>query len=164
MPDARWNFEINSPGQREIDALVALLEDGGLRGVSERVCLSFGRSLDPEPVAEMRAAVAPHELCTCASTTERGRVADIAIVQLMSAAIDRDPPAHVDCTVVSDAVAERGDVEEAGENVVVMTWPVEKEAEEGMKRLIAAGFHGIMTNRPDLLKAVLRERNLWIEP
>jgi glycerophosphoryl diester phosphodiesterase len=41
----------------------------------------------------------------------------------------------------------------------VHIWTVDEEAE--MHRLIDLGVHGIMTDRPALLKQVLIERGLW---
>src|SRR5262249_51535889 len=41
----------------------------------------------------------------------------------------------------------------------VHVWTVDDEAE--MNRLIDLGVHGIMTDRPSLLKKVLVARNLW---
>jgi glycerophosphoryl diester phosphodiesterase len=41
----------------------------------------------------------------------------------------------------------------------VHVWTIDDEAE--MRRLIALGVHGLMTDRPALLKRVLEEKNLW---
>jgi glycerophosphoryl diester phosphodiesterase len=38
-------------------------------------------------------------------------------------------------------------------------WTIDDEAE--MRRLIDLGVHGLMTDRPAVLKRVLQERGLW---
>ncbi len=44
-------------------------------------------------------------------------------------------------------------------NLQVHVWTIDDEAE--MRRLIDLGVHGLMTDRPSLLKRVLSEMNLW---
>lgn len=57
-------------------------------------------------------------------------------------------------------VVTRGFVEAAEKRgLQVHVWTIDDEDE--MKRLIDLGVHGLMTDRPSVLKRVLTERNLW---
>jgi glycerophosphoryl diester phosphodiesterase len=44
-------------------------------------------------------------------------------------------------------------------NLQVHVWTIDDEAE--MNRLVDVGVHGIMTDRPSVLKRVLQARGLW---
>lgn len=157
----RWNFEFSNPGPQHAEAVLALIDDPG---VQDRVCVSFGRTLDQQVVDAFRDRM-PDDLCTCASVAVRGRVGDVPLLRLLSGArsgwnaVDRRP---VSCMVVADVFAGRNDVVEAGEGVVVLTWPaLQPEEASRFREVVDAGFDGIMTDEPRLLRSVLSDVGRW---
>jgi glycerophosphoryl diester phosphodiesterase len=154
FPDVRFNIDLKSDGA--VDALVAFLDE---RRAWDRVVVgSFS-------VRRMRAF----------RTRTRGRVATSAH-PLEVAAYVAVPSARVLRRVVTGprvlqvphrrgrlVVASAGLVRRAHANGLdVHVWTIDDPAE--MHALVDRGVDGLMTDRTDILRDVLRSRGLWEEP
>ena len=72
----------------------------------------------------------------------------------------REGCAQVPVTASNITIVTRRFVEAAERaGLQVHVWTVDDESE--MRRLINLGVHGLMTDRPAVLKRVLAERGLW---
>ncbi len=98
-------------------------------------------------------------LCTGAASWETARFMLPALLGLKPGKIDAHclqvPVKAYGLPVTSARQVARA--EEAGKAVHV--WTIDDEVE--IERLIGLGVHGIMTDRPSLLREVLKRRNLW---
>jgi len=150
-PGARLNIEAKSEDPALAEALVAAIRRAG---AAHRVCL--GSELDPQG-ARLRALLpeACHFLSRGAATREvlaavvglggllAGSGCECAEIPL------RAGPWRLPRPAVVRRLQARG--------LAVLVWTVDDEDE--MRRLLAAGVDGIMTDRPDLLSRVLRGRS-----
>jgi len=148
-PDLRVNIDPKHDG-----AVAPLIDVIRRTGALDRVCVG---SFSGARLRRLRHAFGP-SLCTSMGPRE------VACLRISSwglpcgsfaGACAQIPPnyhgvALVDVRLVSAAGA-RG--------LQVHVWTIDDEAE--MERLIALGVHGIMTDRPRLLKAVLERHGLW---
>lgn len=125
----------------------------------ERVCLA---SFSDRRLAWLRAALGPG-LCSGLGPREIARLKAAAVTgrtaRLPPTALAAQVPVGpsflplVDARFV-DAAHRQG--------LAVHVWTVDDEA--GMRRLLDLGVDGIMTDRPAVLKAVLRDRAQWTGP
>jgi len=154
-PEVRVNIDVKHPGA--IEPLVRALRR---TGAADRVCVaSFSErrlaavrrqvgpglctALGPRGVALLRAAATHDRAAVLAGRRDRG----VPCAQVP----DRFGPLRV---VTSGLVAL---AHERGQRVHV--WTVDDPAE--MHRLLDLGVDGLMTDRPEVLRDVFRDRGLW---
>ncbi len=155
FPDACFNVDLKSDGS--VAALAAFVE---ARGLHDRVLVgSFSRRRLQEfrrltggrvPTSAAPLEVAAFLLVPSAALADRltgGRVAALQI-----------PHRRGPLTVASRGLVRRAHA--AGKHVHV--WTVDDPDE--MRELIDRGVDGLMTDRTDILKAVLTERGQWRGP
>ena len=156
LPGARWNIDLKAPGA--VDPLVSLVTRLGLQ---DRVCVgSFEERVLRRFRTRLRAAGSRPVATVCGVPTvvvARYLPAGGALQRLL-----RDPGAAYQVPVRHRGVPvlDRRFVEQAhatGRHVHV--WTVNERAE--MERLVDLGVDGVITDRTDLLRDVLRERGLW---
>ena len=134
-----------------VEALARILRE---TGVLDRVCLG---AFSDRRLARLRDLLGP-ELCTSAGPRSIAafRVASLGVPM-------RQPPWHclqVPVRANGVTLVERRFLEAAHEKgLQVHVWTID-EADE-MHRLLDLGVDGIMTDRPRLLREVLRERGRW---
>lgn len=98
----------------------------------------------------------------------RGLTALVGAARLGLPAPRRRPPAHAAWVHVPDRLAGAGVLtgqvveHAAAVGLGVMAWTVDDPAR--MHRLLDLGVRGVITDRPDLLRDVLRSRGSWREP
>jgi glycerophosphoryl diester phosphodiesterase len=145
FPDARLNIDCKS------DASVQPLVDVLRRTNSlERVCLG---TFSHRRLVRLRRLLGPG-LCTSMSPRE---VAQWLAGRLPAApAAAQVPPTRGRLTVVSRRTVARA----ARRGVPVHVWTIDDPAE--MHRLLDLGVAGIMTDRPAVLRDVLRSRGQWV--
>lgn len=146
LPDARWNIDVKADDT--VNPTLDLVE--GLL-IADRICLA---SFSHARLVAMRARL-PH-VVTSASSRE---VAQFVLGRLPSAPqIFQVPPRHRAIPVVTRSLLRRA--HRAGRFVHV--WTIDDPAH--MRQLLDLGVDGLMTDRTDLLKDVLIERDQWKEP
>ena len=154
-PDVRVNIDVKHPGA--IDPLVRTLRR---TGAVDRVCVA---SFSERRLAAVRRQVGPG-LCTALGP--RGvALLRAAATHDRAAALAGERHRPVPCAQVPDRfgplrVVTPGLVDLAharGQRVHV--WTVDDPAE--MHRLLDLGVDGLMTDRPEALRQVFRERGLW---
>jgi glycerophosphoryl diester phosphodiesterase len=149
-PDVRVN--IDPKHDAAVDPLVELIRR---TGSIDRVCVG---AFSDDRLARVRSALGDR-ICTSMGPrqvrrlmlTSRGLPG-----QRFSAACVQVPVRHGPVTIVTDrflAAAHRRDLQ-------VHVWTINDAAE--MRRLLDQGVDGIMTDRPDVLKAVLEDRGAWV--
>jgi glycerophosphoryl diester phosphodiesterase len=150
-PDARWN--IDAKDDAVIDPLVEVVRRAG---AIDRVCLT---SFFDHRIARLRAALGP-QLCTSMGrlTLARLRIDSLrpGRGQQYPAGAAQVPPRYGPIPVVEPRFL--AGARRAG--VAVHVWTVDDEA--SMDRLLDLGVDGIMTDRPSVLRAVLRRRGQWV--
>jgi glycerophosphoryl diester phosphodiesterase len=155
FPDARFNIDLKSGGA--VAALAAFVEE---RGLHDRVLVgSFSRRRLQEFRRLTRGRVptsaAPLEVAAFLLVPS-GRLADRLTGRQVAAL--QIPHRRGPLTVASRGLVRRAHV--AGKHVHV--WTVDSPDE--MRTLIDRGVDGLMTDRTDILKAVLTERGQWRGP
>ena len=155
FPRARLNIDPKSD-----EVLEPLLDRLRARGAIDRVCIgSFSdrrlrrarllagpglcTGLGPREVAALRAASIGLPIAS-------GRSSAGACVQV--------PPAARGVPIVTERFVD----EAHRRGLVVHVWTIDDPAEMG--RLLDLGVDGIMTDRPEILRDVLRQRGAWVEP
>lgn len=152
-PDVRWN--VDAKDGAVVAPLVKVLRRGG---ALERVCVT---SFSDRRVARVRRLTGP-ELCTGAG---RRAVAALRAASLLPGAPLLGPWREAGAAQVPPRwgrvpVVDRPFLAAAHRRgLVVHVWTVDEEAE--MDRLLDLGVDGVMTDRPTLLKSVLRRRGVW---
>lgn len=148
-PEMRIN--IDPKHDAAVAPLIALIKRMGIEG---RVCIG---SFSDKRVRQIQDAFAG---AVCTSPGPNG------ILRLKSATIGfpsrtfREGCAQVPTRAQGLTLVNRRFIETAERHgLQVHVWTVDEEAE--MNRLLDLGVHGLMTDRPALLKKVLQERNLW---
>lgn len=159
--NVKWNFEINDDNPDLLIALKKLLNQPGMRA---RVCISFGKSTSGD-VRNARAFLGAG-MCMCASWLERMRTADFRPVRwaFQHFEDERNLANNVACAVVSDLSADGRDAQKVGAGVVALSWPLElpsNDSEAHLRSLVCAGFGGVMTDHPELLRKVLEDLDMW---
>ena len=149
-PDVRIN--IDPKHDAAVDPLVDLIQR---TGTIDRVCIG---AFSDTRLARVRAALG-HRICTSMGPRQVRRLFAAARgvpAGRFSAACVQVPVRHGLVPLVTRrfvATAHRRDLQ-------VHVWTI-NEAEE-MHRLLDLGVDGIMTDRPEVLKTVLEERNAWV--
>ncbi len=177
FPGARFAIDVKDPA-----VLPALLGDVRRAGAAERVCLAgapdalLARAAAAEPGLRtalgwraLTALVAAARLAPPARLpTLRARARAVPAVPVLEVpAVTPVPVVHrwahvpdrlLGAGVLTDAVVRRAD--QLG--VHVMAWTVDQP--DRMHHLLDMGVRGIITDRPDLLRDVLRSRGVWDLP
>jgi len=151
-PDVRVN--IDPKHDAAVEPLIELIER---TGTVDRVCIG---AFSDRRLARMRAGLGTR-LCTSMGPRQVARL--VAATQgipagSFSAACVQVPVKRGPVPLVTErfvATAHDRDLQ-------VHVWTIDDPAE--MHRLLDMGVDGIMTDRTDLLKAVLQERDAWVVP
>ncbi len=149
-PEVSFNIEPKNDGA--VDELITAIRK---TNALDRVCVG---SFATHRIERLRAALGPG-LCTSMGPGE------VARLYFSGWGF---PSGHLTARCAQIPISERGirlattrmirAAEKKGLKVHI--WTVDDR--ETMEQLIDLGVHGIMTDRPSLLKQVLEERNLWI--
>jgi glycerophosphoryl diester phosphodiesterase len=154
FPEARLNVDPKHDGA--VGPLVALL---GRPGVAGRVCVG---AFSSSRVAAVRGALGG-TACTAATPREVLRLRLAAWgVQPLRAALDACGADCVQVPVRAGGIplADRRLIDAAHEaGLPVHVWTVDEPAE--LDRLLDLGVDGLMSDRPDVLRAVLESRGAW---
>lgn len=148
-PDIRFNIDPKS--DTAVPALAASLRRHGALG---RVCVG---SFSGRRLSRLRAALGP-DLCHSAGP------AGVARLWLAALGLPLSPP-DVQCLQVPrrhhgiPVVTPRFIARAHACGLPVHVWTVDEEA--AMETLLDLGVDGLITDRPTLLRAVLRRRGLW---
>lgn len=158
FPDARFNIDCKADDA--VDALVALVRE---HDALARVCLgAFSHSR----LSRLRALLGP-DLLTCTSPSE---VVALRVLGRIPARLGRGAVRSAQVPMRSGrasglgsiAVTTTGFIRAAHRAAIpVHVWTIDDPAE--MHRLFDLGVDGIMTDRPEILRDVLVERNSWHE-
>ncbi len=149
-PDVRVN--IDPKHDAAVDPLIELIRR---TGSIDRVCVG---AFSDDRLARVRSALGDG-ICTSMGPRQVGWLvlASRGVPgRRFSAACVQVPVRHGPVTLVTDrfvAAAHRRDLQ-------VHVWTINDAAE--MHRLLDLGVDGIMTDRPDVLKAVLEDRGSWV--
>lgn len=152
LPDALLNIDVKADSA--VEPVLQLLQH---TGQWHRVCIA---AFSEARLRRLRKAAGPRAL------TSMGP-ASAAVLRLRSAAPAvpipapiRGQVAQVPARVFGIPVVDRGLVRYAhGHGLEVHVWTVDQESE--MHALLDLGVDGLMTDRPDVLRAVLRARRAW---
>lgn len=147
LPDARWNIDVKSDDA--VDPTSDLLTR---LGVLDRVCLA---SFAHARLVALRRRLPG--VVTSASTREGAQMV-LGLGVPTAPLIFQAPVKHRGVPVVTRRFVERA--HRAGKQVHV--WTIDDPRE--MHHLLDLGVDGLMTDRTDLLKAVLLERGQWRDP
>lgn len=150
LPDARWNLDMKAEA-----ALRPLLEELRRLDAWDRVCVG---AFDEGRVARAQAWAGPRlatSLGTRGVLALRARSVGLPVPVRRSAVCVQVPVRHGGVRVVDRAFLDTA--HRLGMQVHV--WTVNERCEMG--RLLDLGVDGIMTDRTELLRAVLRERGAW---
>ncbi|KAA9166353.1 glycerophosphodiester phosphodiesterase [Amycolatopsis acidicola] len=152
LPEARFNVDVKSA--RAVAPFVDVIER---MGAHDRVAAA---SFSDARLARLRRLAGPKLLTamgprSVAVLWGNGWTPLLRLDFLHRGAMAQVPVDQGRLTVVTSSfvrAAERAGVE-------VHTWTINDQAE--MRRLLDLGVHGIVTDRPDLLRDVLKERGAW---
>jgi glycerophosphoryl diester phosphodiesterase len=152
LPEARFNVDVKVDGA--VEPFVRVLERTGARGRVAAASFSDGR------LARLRKLAGPGLVTAMGPRSVfvlwlRGRLPWLPLGRLVRGAMAQVPVRQGAWRVVDEAfvsVAGRSGIE-------VHTWTVDDPAE--MRVLLDLGVHGIVSDRPDLLREVLVERGAW---
>jgi len=146
FPDVRFNLDIKAEGGLEPAARVLKAANA-----VERVCVS---SFSQSRVRRIRKLLGPR-LCTGYGEFEIVLIRFLPFAVPSAGACLQIPQAYGPLRVLTPGLIRRAHAR--GKQVHV--WTVDDPAE--MRRLLDAGVDGIITDRTDLLRDVLRERGQW---
>lgn len=155
FPDIRFNIDCKSDAAAP--TLIQLVLD---RNALDRVCLG---SFSHARLVKLRSILGP-QLLTCLSPQE---VAKLRVLGRLSGDAKRVAQVPVRAGRASGPrgitlVTERFVARAHRNGVAVHVWTVDDPNE--MHRLLDLGVDGIMTDRPEILRDVLRQRGQWTEP
>lgn len=148
-PDVRVNIDPKVDGA--VEPLIKLLKD---MDVLDRVCIG---SFSSKRIDAFREAFG-HKVCTSMGPGETARLKGASLglpVGAFKANCAQIPVSRHGVTLATRRMIETA--ERLGLQVHI--WTIDDETE--MDSLIKLGVHGLMTDRPSLLKSVLEERGLW---
>jgi glycerophosphoryl diester phosphodiesterase len=152
LPETRFNVDVKAGS-----AVVPFLRVLDRVGAYDRVAAA---SFSDRRLARMRLIAGP-KLATSmgpgsvAALLAKARAPFLPVGSLTRGLMAQVPVRQGPVTVVDRAVVAAAD--RAG--LEVHTWTIDEPAE--MRRLLDLGVHGIVTDRPDLLREVLVERGAW---
>ncbi|WP_091287462.1 glycerophosphodiester phosphodiesterase [Amycolatopsis xylanica] len=152
LPDAHFNIDVKSAGA--VEPFVRAVERVGAFDRVAAASFSDGR------LARLRRLAGPRLVTSMgpgavAALWANGHVRPLPLRFLVRGAMAQVPVRQGRLTVVQKAfiaAANRAGVE-------VHTWTID-DADQ-MRELLDLGVHGIVTDRPDLLREVLTERGCW---
>ena len=152
LPDARFNVDVKA--DQAVAPFVRVLER---TGAYDRVAAA---SFSDARLARLRKLAGPRLVTAMGPRSAfalwaRGRLPLLPLGRLVLGAMAQVPVRQGALRVVDKAfvsIAGRSGVE-------VHTWTIDDPAE--MRMLLDLGVHGIVTDRPDLLRGVLIERGAW---
>jgi glycerophosphoryl diester phosphodiesterase len=151
LPDARFNIDVKADAA--VEPVLAVLRRSGAMG---RVCLA---SFSDTRLARLRRLGGPELLTSMGPRSAgalwlAGRVPVAGLV--VRGTLAQVPAAQGRLRIVDDrfvrAAHRRG--------LEVHVWTIDDEAE--MARLLDLGVDGLVTDRPDVLREVLRARDAWV--
>ena len=147
-PSVRVNIDCKSDAA--VDALVSALQRGN---ALDRVCVG---AFSDRRVRKLRALLGPRA-CTAlgplgVTALRYGRLRSTA------ARTAQVPVRQGPLTVITEEFIAKAN----SLGIHVHVWTIDDSVE--MNRLIDLGVHGIMTDRPTVLRDTLRERGMWIDP
>lgn len=152
LPDARFNVDVKA--ERAVKPFVEVLERTGAHDRVAAASFSDGRLARLRKLAgpKLVTAMGPRSAFVLWSC---GRFPLLPLRQLVLGAMAQVPVRQGALRVVDKAF-----VKMAGRcGIEVHTWTIDDPAE--MRMLLDLGVHGIVTDRPDLLREVLIERGTW---
>jgi glycerophosphoryl diester phosphodiesterase len=148
-PDVRVN--IDPKVDSAVEPLIKLLKD---LNVLDRVCIG---SFSAERIQAFRDEFGD-KVCTSMGPGETARLRGAAF-HLPTGAIGANC-AQIPVRQYGLTLVDRRMVSTANRlGLQIHVWTIDERAE--MERLIDLGVHGLMTDRPSLLKEVLQERGIW---
>ncbi|GHF34050.1 glycerophosphoryl diester phosphodiesterase [Amycolatopsis bartoniae] len=152
LPEARFNIDVKANS-----AVVPFLQVVERLGATERVAAA---AFSDARLARIRKLAGPKLLTSMgprsvATLWANGWAPWLRLGALCRGAMAQVPVRQGRLTVVDPAFLRSA----AKVGVEVHTWTIDDQAE--MRRLLELGVHGIVTDRPDLLREVLRERGEW---
>lgn len=148
-PDVRVN--IDPKVDSAVEPLIKLIRD---MNVLDRVCIG---SFSSERISAFREAFGAR-VCTSMGPFETARLRGAAFhlpVGKLRANCAQIPVKEYGLTLVDKRMVRAAN----RLGLQIHVWTIDKREE--MERLIDLGVHGLMTDRPSLLKQVLEERKLW---
>lgn len=154
FPDTYFNVDVKAAGA--VEPFVAVVRRAG---AFDRVA---GASFSDARLTRLRKLAGPDLITSMgprsvALLKAKGRLSFLPLGRFSRGAMAQVPPRHGRLTIVDSAFirsARASDVE-------VHTWTINEKSE--MAALLDLGVHGIVTDRPDVLKALLAERSQWPE-
>ncbi len=152
LPDARFNVDVKA--DRAVEPFVEVLERTRAHDRVAAAAFSDARLVRLRKLAgpELVTAMGPR---SAFALWARGKLPLLPLGRLVLGAMAQVPVRQGALRVVDKAflsIAGRSGIE-------VHTWTIDDPAE--MRMLLDLGVHGIVTDRPDLLREVLIERGTW---
>ncbi len=151
FPEARFNIDVKADDA--VEPTLAVLRDAG---ALDRVCLS---SFSAERILQLRAGAPTAPSCFTAGEVALLRLAPFRALQAYGrrrgGTCVQVPVRHGAVTVVTPGFVARAHAI----GVPVHVWTVDDPAE--MRYLLDIGVDGLMSDRVDVLRDVLRERGEW---
>jgi glycerophosphoryl diester phosphodiesterase len=152
LPEAFFNVDVKSDSA--VEPIVALLRKAGALG---RVCLA---SFSDNRLARLRRLAGP-ELLTSMGPRSAGALWLAGRVPVAGLAV-RGQVAQVPATQGPLRVVDERFVRVAHRlGLEVHVWTIDDAVE--MRRLLDLGVDGLVTDRPDVLRDVLRSREAWVD-
>jgi glycerophosphoryl diester phosphodiesterase len=156
-PEIRWN--IDAKHEAVVEPLLDVLRAAD---ALERVCVT---SFSDARIERIRAAAGP-KLCTSTGPRAIAALRLASVAPWAASVIDRWGAAGATQVPVrwgALPVIDRRFIDFAHRRgIAVHAWTIDDEA--AMVRLLDTGVDGIMTDRPTLLRNVLRRRGQWTQP
>lgn len=152
LPEARFNIDVKV--DRAVEPFVRVLERTGAHDRVAAAAFSDARLVRLRRLAGPKLATAMGPRSAFALWA-RGKLPLLPLGRLVLGAMAQVPVRQGALRVVDEtfvAIAGRSGIE-------VHTWTIDDPAE--MRLLLDLGVHGIVTDRPDLLREVLIERGSW---
>jgi glycerophosphoryl diester phosphodiesterase len=152
LPEARFNIDVKA--NQAVEPFVRVLERTGAHDRVAAASFSDARLVRLRKLAgpKLVTAMGPR---SALALWARGKLPLLPLGRLVLGAMAQVPVRQGALRVVDKAfvsIAGRSGIE-------VHTWTIDDPVE--MRMLLDLGVHGIVTDRPDLLREVLRERGSW---